>query len=297
MQHGTSEHRDLICGFFEETYEPFDPERIPWPVLEEADLARLRGLPVWDEAVSTERRTARIVTAYAGTVADAKMREAIALQGHEEQRHSRLLDVMTAHYGIPAKNGDDGATPEALEWEFLRIGYGECLDSFFAFGLFEVARRSRLFPRDLVMIFDRVLQEEARHITFFTSWLAHERARRSLLVRPFVSLRRLAALVTQAWSRARGVAGMESDHFTRSHESIELGMGAREFLELCLAENERRLGLYDPRLQRPRLVPWAVRRLLFLLPRDPRANVQPLELPVMPGPVSPERPRLSPQAG
>jgi hypothetical protein len=44
-------------------------------------------------------------------------------------------------------------------------------------------------------------------------------------------------------------------------------ISAREFLELCLAENDRRLARYDERLLRPRLVPGAVRMALKLMPR------------------------------
>ena len=164
------EHRELICRFFHESHVSFEPESLPWPDLDGEVLARLRSLPVWDEAVSTERRTARLVTAYAESVRDPLLREAVALQGHEESRHARLLDVLTGRYAIEACSDDDGLVPERLEWAFLRIGYGECLDSFFAFGLFEIAKRSKLFPRELVMLFDPVLQEEARHIIFFVKW-------------------------------------------------------------------------------------------------------------------------------
>jgi hypothetical protein len=273
----------LACKVFNETHTRFEPENLAWPTLDEPTLDRLRSLPVWDEAVTTERRTARFVSAYAPLVQDPEVRDAVALQGYEEGRHSRLLDFMTARYAIPAKNGDDGTNPEDLEWAFLRLGYGECLDSFFAFGLFEIAKRSGIFPLSLVSLFDGVMQEEARHILFFVNWVAHERGRRSFFRRPLFALRCAAAIIAQVWSRVRGVLGMENDHFTKSHESIEIDITPRSFLETCLAENERRLGLYDERLRRPRLVPFIARTILRFLPRSqaPIPPAEPVPLPVV----------------
>jgi hypothetical protein len=51
-----------------------------------------------------------------------------------------------------------------------------------------------------------------------------------------------------------------------SHGAME-DLSARDFLELCLAESDRRLAPYDPRLLRPRLVPGMARAALRLMPR------------------------------
>src|SRR5207247_1936851 len=82
---------------------------------------------------------------------------------YEESRHAALLESMLAHYGIPIPGGE-GVRPRDAEWGFLRMGYGECFDSFFAFGLFRLAADSGIFPGPLVERFDGVMQEEARHI-------------------------------------------------------------------------------------------------------------------------------------
>lgn len=153
----------------------------------------------------------------------------------------------------------------------MRTGYGECLDSFFAFGLFEIGRRTRFFPAELIDVFDQIMQEEARHILFLVNWASDLQARRSLLARPGFDLRRAWNIAAQAFDRVRGAMAMKGgqaqDGFTMKTHA-ELGdFSLRSFLELCLAENERRLSFSDARLPRPVLTPGAVRLLMPFIPR------------------------------
>jgi len=57
------------------------------------------------------------------------------------------------------------------------------------------------------------------------------------------------------------------DGFTLKSHTVFGDFTLRSFLELCLAENERRLAIYDSRLLRPFLVPSSVRLLVKVLPR------------------------------
>ena len=59
------------------------------------------SLPIWDEAVNTERETAHKVQRMADVEPDPLVREAIALQGFEEGRHAALLDRLTSTTGSP----------------------------------------------------------------------------------------------------------------------------------------------------------------------------------------------------
>jgi hypothetical protein len=172
---------------------------------------------------------------------------------------------------------DEPRPPERPVWAFLSTGYGECLDSFFAFGLFALGKRSRYFPMELIDVFDPIMQEEARHILFIVNWAAYLRARAGLAGRPAFDARRawivwqqLVGHARQALRTSRGDADTDSAGagFTMNSHSVFGDVTARSFLELCLSENDRRLSLYDSRLLRPKMVPSAVRLALRFLPKN-----------------------------
>ncbi|MGH8297233.1 MAG: ferritin-like domain-containing protein, partial [Steroidobacteraceae bacterium] len=152
---GSAEHRRLLGQFFLDTHVAYVPEQMQWPALADEELARVRSLPFWQEAVSTENVTSITVVAAAALEADPLIRKAIELQGFEERRHARLLVALTSHYRIPIEP-PPRFTPRSLESDFLFAGFGECFDSFFAFGLFALARESGLFPPALVKVFEPV---------------------------------------------------------------------------------------------------------------------------------------------
>jgi len=274
---GSEEHKELFCRTFIETHDPFKPEEIDWPDMDEESLARLTSLPVWNEAARTEAATAVKVQALGRTERDPLLARAIALQGYEEGRHADVIQRLTRRYGISVKPFPEPEAPKDPTWTFLRTGYGECLDSFFAFGLFAIGKSSGLFPARIVSIFETIMQEEARHILFIVNWAAYLRARRPMPLRPAFDARRAWNIVAQAVDRVRGAMQLGSgtdasqDGFTmKSHTSFS-DFSLRSFLDLCLTENERRFAPYDPRLLRPVLVPWTVRALRRVIPRGKAA--------------------------
>ncbi len=272
---GSAEHRRLLADFFITTHRHYDPEDIAWPVLAKDELERLSRLPFWQEAVSTENITSNTVTAAAALEPDTELRRAIELQGLEEHRHARLLATLTAHYGIQIEIPRPH-TPVALEDEFLFAGFGECFDSFFAFGLFALAQESGVFPTALVRVFEPVMQEEARHILFFVNWVKSRRAqlpwwkRSGFRIRcGWIILKQIASRVKTARTLGGGANGgqISSDNFTlTAHQEVDTSITVHRLLEKCLMENERRLAPYDLRLSRPRLVPTLARMMYRLLP-------------------------------
>jgi hypothetical protein len=273
FQVGSAEHRRALARFFVDTHIEYVPESIPWPVLDEPSRARLAALPFWQEAVSTEAETSCIVMAAGQLESDTEVRKAIELQGFEEERHAKLLSVLTRQYRIPIQTPPPYPL-RSLENDFLQAGFGECFDSFFAFGLIAVAADSGYFSRELVQIFEPVVQEEARHILFFANWVKYRRSLLPWWQRPLFSLRCGWLIVKQVASRvktARTIGAGPSDsseNFTLSaHQQLSsTDLTLHGLLGRCLSENERRMAPYDKRLFRPRLVPTLARFLYRILP-------------------------------
>ncbi|MBW4051077.1 MAG: ferritin-like domain-containing protein [Proteobacteria bacterium] len=272
---GSAEHRRLLGQFFLDTHVEYVPEQMQWPALAEEELTRLRSLPFWQEAVSTENVTSNTVAAAAALEADPLVRKAIELQGFEEMRHARLLVALTSHYRIPIES-PPRFTPRSLESDFLFAGFGECFDSFFAFGLFALARESGFFPPALVKVFEPVMQEEARHILFFVNWVKYRRSQLPGWRRPAFRLRCAWIILKQVASRVKTARSMgqpqpagagSSENFTlTAHQDLGAQVTLHRLLELCLIENERRMAEYDARLGRPRLVPGIARVLFRFVP-------------------------------
>ena len=177
MTNGSQAHKLLFCSTFIETHRKFDPAELPWPDLDETSIDRLRSIPFWAVALAAERNAGYMVTAFADRVADPLVRTALAVQGVEETRHAKLLATMLERYGIAIEEKSIPPSPPT-ERAFLDFGYEECIDSFFGFGIFGLAKAIQLFVPALTDIFEVVLLEEARHVTFFVNWIAYERIRR-----------------------------------------------------------------------------------------------------------------------
>jgi hypothetical protein len=257
---GSEQHKTLFCRTLLDTFNPYKPAVIDWPELDPPARARLVSLPIWDIAVQTEERARLNVASYAADAADPLLRKAIELNAFEEGRHKHVLSNLVAAYGIALAPEPEYSVRGDREWAFMVTGYSECIDSFFAFGLFESAKRSGFFPPALVDTFEPVIQEEARHILFFVNWAAWHRRTMPLWRRPFFELKVLAVWLFLVWERigiARDVGnGTQDNNFTvTGAKSVGDDINLAQLLDLCLAENDRRMNLYDRRLLRPFAVP------------------------------------------
>ncbi len=261
---GSPEHRRAAARMFRDTFNPYKPSIIQWPRLEPEARARLISLPIWDIAVQTEGKARLRMLAYAHALTDPDWRAAIELNGWEEGRHKQVLADLVAAYGIALEPEPAYVPPRDPEWAYLVTGFSECVDSFFAFGLFELARRSGYFPPPLVDTFEPVIQEETRHILLFANWLAAHRAALAWWRRPWFELRVAAVWVFLGWERIGIARGMDDgkkpsadNNFTLTGSAAvsdaEVSVGT--LLGICLAENDRRFAGYDRRLRRPTTTP------------------------------------------
>ncbi len=268
MRPGSQEHKELFCRTFVRTHVRYEPESLAWPTLGERDLELLRALPVWDTLWQVERNAGVMVTAFAKRQPDPLVREALEVQGYEEDRHGRLIGEMVRRYDLPAESHEPEVV--ATDQAFLDFGCGECIDSFIGFGVFKLARDAGFMPDSLFAIFSRVLSEEARHITFFVNWLAYERARRPFLLRPSQTF----AAACGYWHGIRNVirngktAASGSNGAPVAGDAVFQGLTISRVLEACLSENRRLMASFDPRLLRPRLMP-RVARIALTLARVP----------------------------
>ncbi len=275
---GSEAHKELFSRMMLETFDPYRPAVLDWPKLSPEALERLTSLPIWDIAVQTEGKASLRVRTYAEMLQDdAWLKKAVELNAFEEGRHKLVLSNLVEAYGIKLEPEPEYVKPKDVEWAFMVTGFSECIDSFFAFGLFEVAKRSGYFPPELVDTFEPVVREEGRHILFFVNWVAWWRRNMPWWRRPWFELRVMAVWVFLAWERI-GIAGdldsgqkAPDNNFTvTGAKQVGVEISTAELLDICLAENDRRLGLYDQRLIRPNFVPAMVRLARRFMPGPKR---------------------------
>lgn len=259
---GSPQHLRLFSRMLLETHNPYKPAVMVWPELAPDALQRLTSLPIWDIAVQTEGRASIRVRTFAETVTDPLLRTALEMNAGEEARHKLVLGRLVDFYDIRLSPEPSYPPPKKPEWAWLMVGYSECIDSFFSFGLFALARQSGFFPAALVETFEPVVQEEARHILFFANWVAWYRRNLPWWRRVVFEVRVLAVWVHLIWERvgiARGISRdgeAEDANFAMTGSSAVSGeQSPRTIIDLCLKENERRMAGYDRRLLRPRTVP------------------------------------------
>jgi rubrerythrin len=256
MKLGSEEHKQLFCRDFIASHLDYEPEKMTFPELNEVELERLRQIPFWQIALSTEREAGMMVSAMAETIDDPDIRAAIALQGQEEARHARLLDCLIRHYDLQVEEPAAPTMPKNIQQAFTDFGFGECLDSFFAFGMFGLARQAKYMPESMFNLFDPILHEEARHIVFFINWITYVQAQkgRSNWLRGGHSMLHYGRALFNLGKMVLGSS--EAGGFTATGAKTFVDdLTLTQFLSATIAENKQRMSEFDDRLLEPRFLP------------------------------------------
>jgi hypothetical protein len=281
---GSEAHKVAFCRMLLDTHNPYKPSIIDWPVLDSEARERLVNLPIWEIAVQTEGKARLRVLSFAQMIEDRLLQQAVELDGFEEGRHKEVLSNLVQAYDISLPPEPEYVPPRDPEWAFMVTGFSECIDSFFAFGLFALAKRSGFFPAALVDTFEPVMQEEGRHILFFVNWVAWHKRKLPVWRRAIFMAKVVGVWLFLIWERIgiiRGVRGPgdsgsaaagQDNNFTltggKAVGTTDLSVAG--LIDVCLEENDRRLSGYDPRLVRPNFVP-RVMRFVRRFMRPPRA--------------------------
>lgn len=248
LKPGSPAHKRAMCAMFAETFNPYKPSVITWPKLDPETLHRVTSLPIWDIAVQTEGKAMLRMAAYAESLKDPELRETISRNGWEENRHREVLSKLIEAYGIQLAPEPEYVKPKDPEWAYMVTGYSECIDSFFAFGLFEMARQSGFFPEELIETFEPVMQEECRHILLFANWLAWHRATMPLWRRPWFEMRVWAVWVFLGYERMGLAKTVDGDGKTQKQDNNFTVTGSKsvaakeysvaEIMDMCLADRK-----------------------------------------------------------
>jgi hypothetical protein len=273
MTDGSQAHKTLFCHSFVETHRSFDPKTFPWPELDATSIDRIRSIPFWAVALAAERNAGVMVTRFAQTLTDPDIRDAMAMQGVEEARHAEILDEMLSHYGIEVERRPP-VPADGSERGFIDFGYEECIDSFFGFGIFGLARQIQLFVPELTDIVEVILLEEARHVTFFVNWMAYERIRRGRGNPAFVAFstglgyaRAVKRIVTTFAPTAKTGPKTQGVGFgAEGAFAIFDDVTWRSFLASCVAGHEHYMAAMPTGLLRPSVLP-EMARLALALPK------------------------------
>ena len=282
MKLGSQAHKELFCRSFVDTHLDYEPETLPWPELDSLYLERLRGIPFWPQALATEQRAGKMVTAFAETVSDPVLRDAIALQGKEETRHGRLIGTLIRVYDIDIIEQPLTPIPEQIDTSFKDFGFEECLDSFFAFGLFAIAQEENFFPDAIFQIFDPLLDEEARHIVFFVNWFTYLQIQGgplANLLRPVSTLRHYSGALGNLISMFRSSDASGTGFTAKGASTFTQNLTPERFISICLRENAKRMRQFDEQLLRPTLIPTLSALALKVLKAMPKKKPQSIESP------------------
>jgi hypothetical protein len=259
---GSYDSKKQFCRRFTEGYSIesnlISGSKVAWPKADSSTIERLQRIPLWSRVLQSKHDAARIVSAFADTLGDSMLKEAIALQGQHEQYHYEALESFVQTYEIPASIPQATPLLKNLEAAFIDLGFQKCLNALLGFGFYGLAKETRAFPEELLHGFDRLLNEEARHIVFFMNWFAYAQTKQG---KSWNELRGTNAIWQHRGEILKLLMAFGKDDDEDNILFILFGgdhpeqLAAERFLALCLSENKRRMSLPSTEGLQPQLMP------------------------------------------
>jgi hypothetical protein len=254
---GSYDSKKQFCRRFTEGYA-LESDLISWPKLDSPTLERLQRIPLWSRVCQSKHRAAQIVSAFTDTLSDSMIKEAIALQALHEQYHYQSLESFIQTYDIAAHTPQIVPLPQNIEAAFIDLSFQKCLDTLLGFGFYGLAHETRAFPEELLQQFDRLLNEEARHIVLFMNWFAYHQTK---LGKSWNELQGIGTIWQQRGELLKLLMAFGKDDDDDNILFVLFGgtqpeqLTAERFLTLCLSENKRRMSLPSSAGLQPQLIP------------------------------------------
>ncbi len=259
---GSYDSKKQFCRRFTEGYDLESDltswSKMAWPKVDSSTIERLQRIPLWSRVLQSKRDAARIVSAFADTLSDSMIKEAIALQGQHEHRHCQALESFVQTYDIAASKPQTAPLPQNIEAAFIDLGFQKCLDALLGFGLYGLANETCALPEELLQQFERLLNEEARHIVLFINWFAYFQTKQG---KSWNELRGANAVWKQRGELLKLLMAFGKDDDEENILFVLFGgahpeqLTAERFLELCLSENKRRMNYLGMEGLQPQLAP------------------------------------------
>ena len=252
MNIGSYESKKRFCQYLIESHIPGSSGNQHWPTLEPLLIERIQSLSFWRECLLTQHYRAQIVCAFAQTLKDPMVKEAVTLQGQEQMHLVATLQSFLKTYNIPSPALPVVTIPKNLESAFIEVGYQNALDFFWVDGLRAAAHQAKFIPDELDQHFGLLCAEQTRHTVFLVNWMAYQKVK---LKKRWGEWRAAPALWNRSGRFVRLMTAFGTKDVDERPDAMRWMMrfSPETFLSLCLFTQKQRMQTFDAELLQPQL--------------------------------------------
>jgi hypothetical protein len=252
MNIGSYESKKRFCQCLAESHIPGNLGSQHWLTLEPSLIEQIQNLPFWEKCLLTQHYRTQIVCAFAQTLKDPMVKEAVMLQGEEQQRLVMTLQSFLKTYSIPSPPLSAVTIPKNLESAFIKVGYQNALDFFWMDGLRAAAHQAKFIPDELDKHLSLLFAEQTRHTVFLVNWMAYQKVK---LKKRWGEWRAGPALWNRSGMFVRLMAAFGTKDVDERPDAMRWMMrfSPEMFLSLCLLTQKKRMQTFDANLLQPQL--------------------------------------------